>query len=66
MLPATSNLHSKVAVLLARLVRDDLDSVELEDGARSSLAGFLVVDCGHSFLGSDDARSKWESIIFAL
>lgn len=49
MFPTASDLHGVVAVLFARLVRDDLYSIELEDGAGCAFAAFGVVEGGHAF-----------------
>lgn len=64
-LPARAHLDGKVAMLLSSLVRNDLDPVELEDGAGDTLAGFLVKDGCHALLGRDGTRSMGQRIRLA-
>lgn len=65
-LPSRADLHREVSVLLARLVRDDLHTVELEDGAGGALAGLRVVNGGHALLDAHRSRSQGEGEVFSF
>ena len=59
---AAADAHGVVAVLFSGFVRDYLDAVELEDGARDSLAGAHVEDAGHACLCGECAGAFGEGI----
>lgn len=61
-LPAAADLHREVPVFPLGLVRDDLDAVELEDGAGGALAGFGVVEGCHAFFNGDGAGAEGERV----
>ena len=59
---AAPDAHGVVAVLFSGFVRDDLDAVELEDGAGDSFAGADVEDAGHACFCGEGAGAFGEGI----
>lgn len=62
MFPARTDLNGEIAMLLTGLVGNDLDAVELQDGAGDALAGFGVEDGGHALFDSNGTGAKGEGI----
>ena len=62
---AQADLDGPVAVLGARLVGDDLDPVELQDGAGDAGAGFAHED-GHALLDGEHAGAEGCGLLAAL
>lgn len=62
MFPARTDLNGEITMLLTGLVGDDLDAVELQDGAGDALAGFSVEDGGHALFDSDGTGAKGEGV----
>lgn len=65
MFPARTDLNGIITMLLTSLVGDDLDAVELQNGAGDALAGFRVEDSRHALLDSDCTGSKGKRVGFA-
>ena len=57
-LDASADLDGPVAVLLASLVGNDLDAIELEDCAGGSFCGLGVVKGGHALLDGEGAGAR--------
>jgi hypothetical protein len=56
-LDASADLDGPVAVLLACLVGNDLDAIELEDCAGGALCGLGVVEGGHTLFDGEGAAA---------
>ena len=66
LLCAGADLHGPVPVLGARLVRDDLHAVELEDGAGDAAGRGRVVEGGHALFRGEGAGAWGEGVGFAF
>lgn len=64
--PASTQLNSIVSMLLASLVRYDLDSIELQHGAGNTFAGLRVIQGGHALLEGDGTGPQGEGVCLAL
>lgn len=63
---AGADLDGEVSVLLTGLVGDDLDAIELEDGARDAFCGYGVVEGGHAFFYGEGSCAGREGVGFAF
>lgn len=66
LLDAGADLDGPVAVLLASLVRDDLDAVELEDGAGRALCRVGIVEGRHALFDCEGAGARRQGVGLAL
>lgn len=64
--PSSTQLNSIVSMLLASLVRDDFDSIELQHGAGNTFAGLGVIQGGHALLEGDGTGPQGKGVGLAL
>ncbi len=66
MLPSTAYLDSVISIFPPCFVRNHLDSVHLQDGARCPPAGLRVINSSHAFFNCQSASTEREGECFAL
>lgn len=62
LLDTSADLNSPVAVLVASLVRNNLDAIELENCAGSAFCGFGIVESSHALLDSESATARQKCV----